>query len=77
VYQQDQFDPDEIFNMFFGGGFGGGGGFGPRLESLLYYLQLVGVLSGRRSLRPGGCLLQQLDSTDDLVKEVEALLSKS
>jgi hypothetical protein len=25
VYAQDQFDPDEIFNMFFGGG-----GFGPR-----------------------------------------------
>jgi len=24
VYQQEAFDPDEIFNMFFGGGFGGG-----------------------------------------------------
>ena len=32
MYQPDGFDPNEIFNMFFGGGgFGGGGGnFGPR-----------------------------------------------
>ena len=38
------FDPEEIFNMFFNGGFGGGGGFGARYTLALCCL-FCGILS--------------------------------
>lgn len=36
-FNGEGFDPEEIFNMFFNGGFGGGGGFGARYTLALRY----------------------------------------
>ena len=79
-YQGEEVDPAEIFNMFFGGGFPGGGGFGPGARFRTqrggsYYRANRAYQDGRRG-HPGGAGSGQArqENTDDIFRNLFQLL---
>ena len=79
-YQGEEVDPAEIFNMFFGGGFPGGGGFGPGARFRTqrggsYYRANRAYQDGRRG-HPGGAGAGQArqENTDDIFRNLFQLL---
>jgi hypothetical protein len=79
-YQGVEVDPAEIFNMFFGGGFPGGGGFGPGARFRTqrggsYYRANRAYQDGRRG-HPGGAGAGQArqENTDDIFRNLFQLL---